>query len=125
MTTFNPELLGSDPVSIKWSVVRGDTAKIRIDFLNSDEVTAFDISSWDFVATAYDIKNDTAYELEITTGSGYINIVAPADVTAEWGTGYRSVINDLAFDVQATFGDTVWTPVMGSIIVIADISGGL
>lgn len=125
MTTFNPELLGSDPINIKWSIVRGDTARIRIDFLNSDEVTPFDISSWDIIATAYDAKNDTAYELEVTSGNGYVNIVAPADITAEWGSGYKSVINELSLDVQTSFGDIVWTPIIGSIIVIADISGGL
>ena len=30
---------GSDPAIIKWNVTRGDTSKIKIEFLNNDEVT--------------------------------------------------------------------------------------
>lgn len=117
--------IGSDPSVIKWNVTRGNTSKIRIDFLGTDEVTPFDISTWDFIATAYYPKNDTAYELEIATGTGYVEITALPDVTIEWGAGYGSIIGELLFDVQATIGDTVWTPVVGTISVIGNVTGVL
>jgi len=121
----NPETFGADPINIKWNVVRGDKASIRIEFLNNDEVTYFDISDWNFQSFSYDPKGDIIDELSVIVGNGYVDIVADSDITKYWGTGYSSVVAELPFDLQITLADlTVWTPVIGIIRVIGDVSGG-
>ena len=59
----SPETFGADPVQIKWNVVRGDKASLRIEFLNNDESTYFDTSDWSFKSQAYDSKTDIIDEL--------------------------------------------------------------
>lgn len=126
MTLCGPEVFGADPVRIKWQVVRGDNAKIRIEFLENDESTYYDIDDWEFIATTYDVKGDVLDELEISTGDGYIDVLANPEITEFWGTGYSSVTAELMFDVQVTIDDgTVWTPVIGTISVLGDVSGTL
>jgi hypothetical protein len=120
-----PEIFGADPARIKWNVVRGDTASLRVEFLDNDEVTYFDTSDWEYVASSYDPKGDIIDELTVTPGNGYVDIVAGPDLTQYWGTGYGSALAELNFDLQVTIGDTVWTPVIGSILVIGDVSGSL
>ena len=124
MTLCAPDIIGSSPVNIKWNVVRGDTATLRVDFLEDDEVTAIDISEWDIEATAYDSKANLSYALDITVNNGWIVVTAESDITENWGTGIRYRVNELNFDVQVTLADdTVWTPVIGVISVIADVTG--
>lgn len=116
---------GSDPAIIKWNITRGDTSKIKIEFLNNDEVTKFNTSSWEYLATAYDPKTDIADELEVSFGSGYVEVTAPSDITENWGTAYNATVAELLFDVQVTGPNFVWTPVVGTISVIGDISGAI
>lgn len=121
----SPETFGADPVQIKWNVVRGDKASLRIEFLNNDESTYFDTSDWSFKSQAYDSKTDIIDELEVIHSVGYVDIIANSDITQYWGTGYTSIVSELTFDLQVTLGDdTVWTPVIGSIRVLGDVSGG-
>jgi len=125
MTMCGPEIFGADPARIKWNVVRGDTASLRVEFLDNDEVTYFDTSDWEYVASSYDPKGDIIDELTVTPGNGYVDIVAGPDLTQYWGTGYGSALAELNFDLQVTIDDTVWTPVIGNILVIGDVSGSL
>ncbi len=125
MTMCGPEIFGADPARIKWNVVRGDTASLRVEFLDNDEVTYFDTSDWEYVASSYDPKGDIIDELTVTPGNGYVDIIAGPDLTQYWGTGYGSALAELNFDLQVTIDDTVWTPVIGSILVIGDVSGSL
>ena len=125
MTMCGPEIIGADPVRIKWNVVRGDTASLRVEFLDNDEVTYFDTSDWEYVASSYDPKGDIIDELTVNPGEGYVDIVAGSDLTQFWGTGYGSALAELTFDLQVTIDDTVWTPVIGNILVIGDVSGSL
>jgi hypothetical protein len=120
-----PEIFGADPVRIKWNVVRGDTASIRVEFLDNDEVTYFDTSDWEYVASSYDPKGEIIDELKVNPGQGYVDIVAGSDLTQFWGTGYGSALAELTFDLQVTIDNTVWTPVIGNILVIGDVSGSL
>lgn len=124
MTTL-AEFFGADPARITWKIVRGDTATIRVDFLENDEVTGFDISQWDFISTAYSPKADEFYELEVSITDSYVTIVAPSDITAEWGNTYGSVVSELLFDLQIDTGTEIWTPIVGTITVIGDIGGSL
>ena len=126
MNTCGPEVFGADPARVKWSIVRGDTSPLRVEFLEDDEVTYFDISDWTFEATTYDPQSDVLDSLEVSRGTGYVDIMAPASITALWGTGFKSVVTELTFDLQVTIdSDTIWTPLIGTISVIGDITGSL
>lgn len=125
MTICSPEIFGADPANIVWQVVRGDTAKIRIEFLEDDEVTYYDTTDWQYAATSYDFRGDLLDELLVTAHPGYVDIVASSEITQLWGAGYRSAVAELAFDLQVTIdNDTVWTPVVGTVRVLADVTPG-
>lgn len=125
MSTCSPEIFGADPVNIKWQIVRGDTAPLKIEFYENDEVSAYDTTGWTYLASAYDIKGDVVDELEVEAGEGFVLITATPELTALWGTGYSSIVAELAFDLQVTIdNDTVWTPVIGTISVLGDVTGG-
>ena len=124
MTSCGPEIFGANPMNIKWNVVRGDTSPLRVEFYENDEVTPYDTTSWQFSASAYDFNQDVTDELSVTPGIGYVEIVATPEITKYWGTGYSSVVSELAFDLQVTIGGTVWTPVIGTISVLGDVTGG-
>jgi hypothetical protein len=126
MTTTNrPQIVGAEPAIVQWTLVRGDTSPLLVQFYEPDEETFYDISGWEFAATSYDYKGDVLDELEVVPGNGSVNIVAPASITQFWGTGYKKVVAELAFDLQVTIdNDTVWTPVIGTIKVLGDVTGG-
>lgn len=125
MTSCGPETFGTIPVNMRWNVVRGDTASITVEFFESDEETYIDISAWDFVATAYDPKGQQEYELEVDVDTGTVVITAPSDTTSEWGTGVGQRVLQLHFDLEVTNDEyVVWTPIVGTISVTGDISGG-
>lgn len=124
-STCSPEIFGADPANIKWRVVRGDTSPLKVEFFENDEVTPYDTEGWEYVATTYDFRGDVLDELEVEPGDGYVDIVAPAEITELWGTGYTSVVAELVFDLQVTIdNETVWTPVIGTITVLGDVTGG-
>jgi hypothetical protein len=125
MTICGPDVFGADPVKIKWNVVRGDSASIRVEFLDNDESTYFDTSDWTYISSAYDSKGDIIDELEVVSHNGYVDIKASPEITKFWGTGYGSSIAELTFDLEVTIDAVVWTPVIGAIRVIGDVSGAL
>jgi hypothetical protein len=112
---------GANPTNIQWTVVRGDTAKLRIEFL-VNETTPQDTSTWEYAATAYNPKGGALDSLQVIAGDGYIDIVALPEVTATWGTGYASIVAELSFDLQVTIDGDVWTPIVGTIVVTPDIT---
>lgn len=126
MASYNK--VGSEPINIIWSVVRGDTASLRIDFLNNDESTYWDTSDWSYQSSAYDKKEDFTDTLEVEEGSGYVIITATPEVTENWGEGYDSVVNELQFDLKVLISDnnsiTAWTPVIGTIRVFGNVTLG-
>ena len=128
MCSIGLEKHGSNPVDIQWNVVRGDTAKLRIDFLENDEITHFDTTGWTYKATAYDPSGDVLDDLVVEVENGYVNIIAFPDITKNWGVKYSKVVAELPFDLQAYLPenceDTVWTPVIGTIRVLGDVSPG-
>ena len=124
MSRYDIDIFGADPANIKWKVVRGDTATLRVEFLENDEKTYFDIEDWTFAATAYDFRGDVLDELEVTASSGYVDIKASPEITEFWGTGFTSTVAELAFDVQVTIDDLIWTPVIGTITVLGDVTPG-
>lgn len=125
-SSCGPEIFGANPAIIKWQVVRGDTSPLRIEFYGNDEVTAYDTSGWAYESFVYDAKGDILVELQTLAGAGYVDITATSAITELWGTGYAPIVAELAFDLQVTIdGETVWTPVIGSIVVLGDVTGGL
>lgn len=124
-SSCGPEVFGADPANVQWSVVRGDTSTLRIEFYETDETTFYDTTNWEFAASAYDFRGDVTDELEVVAGDGYVEITAPAEITAFWGTGFSKTVAELAFDLQVTLdNDTIWTPVIGTIKVLGDVTGG-
>jgi hypothetical protein len=116
---------GADPAIIKWTVIRGDSSSIIVDFLENDEVTRYNTSTWTFTASTYDPKTDIIDELITVPGNGFVEVKITPDMSANWGTGYKSKVADLNFDLQVTMGSVVWTPVSGTISVLGDVSGSL
>ena len=131
MCTPTIEKLGATPANIQWTVVRGDSSTLAVQFLQDDEVTGWNIATWDFLATAYDSTGDILDELKVTVSGHTATIFASSDLTKNWGTRYTSVVAELPFDLQATIPaalgeseDTTWTPVLGTICVLGDITPG-
>jgi hypothetical protein len=123
--TSVPELFGAEPANIQWTIVRGDTSPLRIEFVQDDEVTPYVTEGWEYAASAYDFRGDIIDELEVNVGSGYAEINIPTELSEQWGAGYSRIVAELAFDLQVTIdGTTVWTPVIGTIKVLGDITGG-
>jgi hypothetical protein len=125
MTTCGPEIFGSDPANINWQIVRGDTSTIKVEFLDNDEIAYYDTTDWTYSASAYDRKTDIIDELEIEEHDGYVIITAPAEITSFWGSTYGGKVAELQFDLEVIIDDTTWTPVLGTISVLGDVSSGL
>jgi ribosomal protein S8E len=126
------QVLGANPANIHWNVVRGDTAKIKITFFESNEVTEFDTDNWTYLATAYNPANTTYYQLSVVEGNGFIEIIATPEISNTWGTASSGIVAELSFDLEVTIPavapeteDTIWTPVIGTISVIGDITRGI
>jgi hypothetical protein len=122
------EKYGASPANIQWTVVRGDSATLKIEFFEDDEVTAWDTDGWTFLSTAYDPTGAVLDALTVTDEMGYVTISIPSEVTTNWGTQYKSVAAELPFDLQVTIPggsgeeDTIWTPVVGTICVLGNVS---
>ena len=126
------EKYGASPANIQWTVVRGDTATLLVEFLEDDEITPFDCDEWTFKATAYDPIGDVLDNLTVTVDDNEVTITALASITEDWGTGYNQVAAELRFDLEVIIeggsganADTVWTPVVGTICVLSDMTPGL
>jgi hypothetical protein len=120
---------GADPASVQWKVVRGDTASLEIEFLEIDETTPFDTDGWTYKATSYDATGSILDDLPVTATTGVAVITVDPCITEKWGTAYKTVVAELPFDLQitipaATGEPTVWTPVIGTICVLGDITPG-
>jgi hypothetical protein len=124
MTMSIPESFGNTPAIVKWNVVRGDTARLRVDFLENNETTAFDISDWNFASTTYDNRGDILDLLTVEVEDGYVNIIATPEITSFWGSGYNGTVAEIAFDLEVQINDIIWTPVLGTIKVAADVTAG-
>ena len=120
------ERFGATPANIQWTVVRGDYASFTVSFLENDEVTEFDTVGWAFAATAYDPTTDILDELDVEVDGSVVTVSAPASVTENWGVKYKSVVAELSFDLQVVVPDgtstITWTPVIGTICVLGDVS---
>ncbi len=112
---------GESPAKIVWNVVRGDDSSIDITLMD-DAGSALNTSGWTYASKAK-YKN-TVHSLTVTSASNVVTVKAPSSVTALWGAGATTnPAAQLPFDLQVTKGDgTKWTPVIGRIVVIPDIT---
>lgn len=117
------QTIGADPYRPVWKVVRGDSAKLRIEFYQSDEVTYKDTSTWTYSSSAYNPKGEILDTLTVDANPGYVDIVITPEISSTWGIGYNSISAELAFDLQVTIDGELWTPVIGTIVVISDVTG--
>jgi hypothetical protein len=128
MCTSTINRFGATPASIQWKVVRGDTAKLSVDFFESDETTDFNCNGWTYEATTYDSSGDVLDQLVVTSQGNTVTITAPASLTVNWGSGYKNVVSELPFDLQvnipAAGENTIWTPIIGTITVLGDVTPG-
>lgn len=128
MATCGPEKFGADPVVMQWRVVRGDTATLRVEFYEDNEVDYYDTSDWVYRATAYDQSGNVLDALYTEPGPGYVDITAYPSVTKNWGTRYTATVAELPFDLQVAIPevieDIVWTPLVGTISVLGDVTPG-
>jgi len=125
MCSTGIETFGSDPARVQWKITRGDYSSLRFEFLEDDEVTPIDISSWTFLSTAYNPVSGDLDPITVTPGVGYVDLSVSPTLTSTWGIGYSSVVAELTFDLQVTKpDDVVWTPVIGTICVLGDTTGG-
>jgi hypothetical protein len=124
------EKYGASPANIQWTVVRGNDATLKVEFFEDDEITAYDTDGWTYLSTAYDPTGEVLDELTVTEDDGYAIISIPADIAINWGTQYKSVVSELQFDLQVTIPggsgeeDTIWTPVIGTICVLGNVTPG-
>jgi hypothetical protein len=125
------QTLGSNPAMINWRVVRGDTAKLRVSFLQKNEIDQYDTTGWEYSATAYDPKTETSYPLTIVLVDEYVDIIANAELTETWGAQQNTaIVAELSFDLQVSFpveddDPEIWTPIIGNITVIGDVTAGV
>jgi hypothetical protein len=72
-------------------------------------------------------------DLSVEADGHIVTITAPASVTELWGSSaYKQIAAELKFDLEVIIeggsgvnADTVWTPVLGTICVLSDITPGL
>lgn len=125
---------GVEPINVQWKVVRGNTATLTVDFLESDEATDWDTAGWTYKATAYDPQGNVLDDLPVEATTGSVTLVVPSSTTDRWGTAYASIVAELQFDIRVTIPgieisgysecDTIWTPVVGTICVIGNVTPG-
>lgn len=119
------QVVGVRPVNIKWVVVRGDTSALKVQFLENDEETSYDITNWQFSATAFSPKDQIFDDLEVSVDGNEITITASSDITEFWGSGVSTTVAELDFDLEVQVSrDTIWTPIVGTITVVGDVTGG-
>lgn len=119
----NNKVFGSVPANLKWNVVRGDTASVLVEFLEDDEQTSYDTSTWSYLSSAYNHETGITHSLDVEVVGGSVKITALPEVTSLWGTRILDKVADLSFDLQVTIdNDVVWTPIIGKINVIGNVT---
>jgi hypothetical protein len=128
------EQFGAEPVNVQWKVVRGSNDSLTVDFLEIDETTAFDTAGWTYKATSYDPLGNVLDDLPVEATTGSVTISVDSCITENWGTGYKNIVAELPFDLQVTIPgitvsgvtseDIIWTPVIGTICVLGNVTPG-
>lgn len=121
-TGNNAYSIGSEPPTITWTVVSGDTASFRV-YVEDDDRNPLDLSTW---TLAMDIVRTG------TTSTETIVALTPTITEDDDATGSFTVSlsssdsqaleTDDEFDIQISDTDRVWTLAKGKMIIIDDIT---
>ena len=60
---------GADPVTMQWSVVRGDTGTLRVEFYEDNEVDYYDTTGWIFISVRVSQSVSRQNQLMLLPGS--------------------------------------------------------
>jgi hypothetical protein len=116
--------LGSRPAFIKWEVVRGDTATLKVEFYEENQKNFYNTENWSYSCTAYDQRKEEFYNLQVEEDDGFVVITALPSITSLWGDGINNLVAKLDFDLEVIMDDgIIWTPIIGVISVIGDVTG--
>lgn len=112
---------GESPAKIVWNMVRGDDSSIEITLLD-DDGKPLDTTGWAYVSKAR--SDSDLYSLAVTSLVNVVTIKASSSITGLWGAGATTnPAAQLPFDLQVTKSDgTKWTPVIGRIVVLPDVT---
>jgi hypothetical protein len=130
-TTSGPNLIGSAPPEIIWTIVRGDTATFKA-FVTDDSEDALYIPDW---TIKVDIKRNGLVVASLTP-QAVLDPIDDESIPGEFLVKLTSVQSKLLesgdiFDIQMTnistnaesigFGQ-IWTVAIGSVSVIEDVT---
>ena len=113
---------GANPISVKWNVVRGDTAELFVDFFELDETTGFDCSDWTYKATAYDVNGDVRINVadenyinlrRYSLFGGWVNMAPARLYTPAQYTTLITNTTDLRISIPGVSSITINSPVSG------------
>lgn len=121
--------VGSTPPTVKWTVVKGDTASFRV-YVTDDNKDPLTIADWTI-----------EMEIKRPTVAGNFDDANPASVltlypvaTAEDGDGEftvsltssesRSLNTGDIFDIELSDETRVWTVARGTMIILEDVTNG-
>jgi len=113
--------IGSEPPTITWTVVRGDTASFRV-YVEDDDRNPLDLSTWtlamDIIRPSEDDElilslTPTITEFDDDTGSFTVSLT---------DANSQSLQTDDEFDIQISDESRVWTVAKGKMIIIEDIT---
>ena len=130
-SSTGPNLIGSAPPEIIWTIVRGDTATFKV-FVTDDSEAALHIPDWEIEV---DIKRNELIVASLSPAA----VLDPIDnepITGEFIVKLASNQSDLlqtgdVFDIQMTntsenpdsIGfEQVWTVARGSVSIIEDVT---
>ena len=113
--------IGSEPPTITWTVVRGDTASFRV-YVEDDDRNPLDLTTWTLAMDVIRPSEDnnviislvpTVTEFDDELGSFTVSLT---DLDSEL------LETDDEFDIQISDEDRVWTIAKGKMIIIEDIT---
>ena len=117
----NAYSIGSEPPTITWTVVKGDTASFRV-YVEDDNHEPLDLSTWTLAMDIIRPSEDgdlivsltpTITEQDDEFGSFTVSIT---------DTESESLETNDEFDIQISDADRVWTIAKGKMIMIDDIT---
>ena len=121
--------VGNKPPTVKWTVVRGDTAAFKA-YVTDDNKSPLNISDWT-ISMKIKRPNNPSTNVIITDDATVILTLSPAadpdDLPGEFTvslTDSESLILETGdiFDVQLSQPGTVWTVCQGSMNILEDVT---
>lgn len=121
--------IGNKPPTIKWTVVRGDTASFKV-YVTDDAKLALNIPDWS-ISMKIKRPNSPADAGVITDNATTILTLTPFadpdDAPGEFTVSLQSQESQILqtgdiFDIQLTRTGDVWTIAQGSMVILEDVT---